>query len=185
MEIRMGRRVVHSPHAHMVFVTERRGKVFNIAHLKRLEEICRDVRSDFEAEPQEFNGERNHVHLLVIYPPKVRLSELANSLKGVSSRRLKAEFPAISTFSSVRKSEAALWPPNDFVGSVGGALLTSLQQDIENHARSEPAARTPGPVALANTPVSGCWTPGTNVLMNRLSRPGVDRCRLGHRGRTR
>ena len=53
----MGRRVVHSPHAHMVFVTERRGKVFNIAHLKRLEEICRDVRSDFEAEPKEFNGE--------------------------------------------------------------------------------------------------------------------------------
>ena len=55
--------------------------------------------------------------------------------------------------------------------------MTSLQQDIENHARSEPAARTPGPVALANTPVSGCWTPGTNVLMNRLSRPGVERCR--------
>src|SRR5215467_8538383 len=50
MEIRMGRRVVHSPHAHMVFVTERRGKVVNIAHLKRLEEICRDVRPDFEAE---------------------------------------------------------------------------------------------------------------------------------------
>jgi len=113
MEIRMGRRVVHSPHAHMVFVTERRGKVFNIAHLKRLEEICRDVRSDFEAEPQEFNGERNHVHLLVIYPPKVRLSELANSLKGVSSRRLKVEFPAISTF-CVRKSEAALGPPELF-----------------------------------------------------------------------
>jgi REP element-mobilizing transposase RayT len=35
------------------------------------------------------NGERDHVHLLVIYPPKVRLSELVNSLKGVSSRRLK------------------------------------------------------------------------------------------------
>ena len=29
------------------------------------------------------------VHLLVIYPPKVRRSELVNSLKGVSSRRLR------------------------------------------------------------------------------------------------
>jgi len=60
--------------------------------LKRLEEICRDVCSDFEVELKEFNGERDHVHLLVIYPPKVRLSELVNSLKGVSSRCLKAEF---------------------------------------------------------------------------------------------
>jgi hypothetical protein len=40
MEIRKGRRVVYALHAHMVFVTKRRGQVFNIAHLKRLEEIC-------------------------------------------------------------------------------------------------------------------------------------------------
>ena len=101
MEIRKGRRVVYALHAHMVFVAKRRGKVFNIAHLKRLEEICRDICSDFEAELKEFNGERDHVHLLVIYPPKTRLSELVNSPKGVSSRRLKVEFPAISTFWSV------------------------------------------------------------------------------------
>src|SRR5215469_1208652 len=109
----------------MVFVTKRRGKVFNIAHLKQLEEICRDVCSDFEAELKEFNGEGDHVHLLVIYPPKVRLSELVNSLKGVSSRLLKVEFPAIFTFWSVRKSGGALWSPSYFVGSVGGAPIES------------------------------------------------------------
>ena len=49
--------------------------------------------ADFEAELKEFNGERDHVHLLVNDPPKVRLSELVNSLKGVSSRRLKAGIP--------------------------------------------------------------------------------------------
>jgi len=61
--------------------------------LKRLEEICRDVCSDFEAQLKEFNRERDHAHLLVIYSPKARLSELVNSLKGVSSRRLKAKVP--------------------------------------------------------------------------------------------
>ena len=49
--------------------------------------------ADFEAELKEFNGERDHIHLLVTDPPKVRLSELVNSLKGVSSRRLKAGIP--------------------------------------------------------------------------------------------
>ena len=33
----------------------------------------------------ELNGEDDHVHLLVSYPPKVSLSRLVNSLKGVSS----------------------------------------------------------------------------------------------------
>src|SRR5215472_8402330 len=69
-------------------------KVFDAARIKRLEEIFRSVRTDFEAVLKEFNGEPDHVHLLVNYPPKVRLSELMNSLKGVSSRRMKQEFPA-------------------------------------------------------------------------------------------
>ena len=140
MEIRKGRRVVYALHAHMVFVTKRRGKVFNIAHLKRLEEICRDVCSDFEVELKEFNGERDHVHLLVIYPPKVRLSELVNSLKGVSSRLLKVQFPAISTFWSVRKSGGALWSPSYFVGSVGGALLRSFGRTSTTEGALNPLA---------------------------------------------
>lgn len=72
---------------------------------ERLEEIFQAVCTDFEVELREFNGESDHVHLLVNYPPKVRLSELVNSLKGVSSRCLKQEFPVISTFWSVRKSK--------------------------------------------------------------------------------
>jgi hypothetical protein len=39
-------------------------------------------------------------------------SELVNSLKGVSSCRMKHEFPAISTFWSVRKSKGHLWSPS-------------------------------------------------------------------------
>jgi REP element-mobilizing transposase RayT len=37
MEIRKGRHVVYALHAHMVFVAKWRGKVFNSAHLKRLD----------------------------------------------------------------------------------------------------------------------------------------------------
>jgi putative transposase len=61
-------------------------------HLKRLEQIFRFVGADFEVILKEFNGEPNHVHLSVNSAPKVRLSELVNSLKGVSSQRMKQEF---------------------------------------------------------------------------------------------
>src|SRR5215471_15467231 len=75
MEIRKGRHVVYVLHAHLMFVAKRRGKVFDTARIKRLEEIFRSVCTDFEAVLKEFNGEPDHVHLLVNYPPKVRLSE--------------------------------------------------------------------------------------------------------------
>ncbi|STY61034.1 Transposase and inactivated derivatives [Mannheimia haemolytica] len=44
----------------------------------------------------EFDGEDDHVHLLVEYPPKVAISHLVNSLKGVSSRMIrKKNYPSI------------------------------------------------------------------------------------------
>jgi putative transposase len=57
---------------------------------------CRDVMhkvcGDFGAGLREFNGEDDHVHLLVEYPSKVAVVGLVNSLKGVPARRLRAEF---------------------------------------------------------------------------------------------
>ncbi|WP_217170974.1 IS200/IS605 family transposase, partial [Streptomyces sp. AC512_CC834] len=70
------------------FVTKYRREVFNDEMLTRCEEIMRNVCTDFGADLTEFNGEGDHVHLLVHYPPKVALSNLVNSLKGVSSRYL-------------------------------------------------------------------------------------------------
>lgn len=93
--IRAGRHCAFALHAHLVFVTKYQQKVFNDAHLKRMEEIMCAVCEDFEVEMVDFNGENNHVHLLVNFPPKVALSKLVNSLKGVSSRRLRQEYPAL------------------------------------------------------------------------------------------
>ncbi|CAM3741132.1 transposase [Halomonas casei] len=55
--IRTGRHCVFEIHAHLVFVTKYRGRVFNVAHLNSLETLFRQVCRDFEAELKEFNGE--------------------------------------------------------------------------------------------------------------------------------
>ncbi len=88
-DLRRGRHCVFLLHVHLVFVTKYRQKVFEKAHLKRLEEIFRKVCRDFGAELVEFNGEADHVHLLINYPPKVAVSRLVNSLKGVFARLLR------------------------------------------------------------------------------------------------
>ncbi len=92
----------------------------------------RAVCEDFEAELVEFNGENNHVHLLVTFPPKVAVSKLVNSLKGVSSRRLRQEFPDL-----VRHYWRAqrLWSGSYFAGSVADAPLSIVKQYIEQQNR--------------------------------------------------
>lgn len=107
-------------HVHLVFVTKYRHSVFTDRHLTRCEEIMRAVCEDFEADLVEFNGEADHVHLLV------------NSLKGVSSRKLRQEFPDL-----VRHYWRAqrLWPGSYFAGSVGGAPLSTVKRYIEQQNR--------------------------------------------------
>jgi len=119
-------------HVHLVFVTKFRHKVFAERHLARMEEIMDDVCRDFECELVEFNGEGEHVHLLVSFPPKVAVSKLVNSLKGVSARRLRQEFPGLRRhYWRANK----LWSGSYFAGSVGGAPLDILRQYIESQQR--------------------------------------------------
>ena len=73
----------------------------------------------------EFNGESDHILMLIEYPPKLSISGIVNALKGVSSRRYgQAELPK-------PYGKQALWSPSYFVSSVGGAPLDILKKSIQ------------------------------------------------------
>ena len=109
-------------HVHLVFVTKYRRGVLTDATHETLRELFAKVCQDFEAVLVKSNGEDDHVHLLVEYPPKVALSKLVNSLKGVSSRRLRQQHPEIVP----RYYKGVLWSPSYFAVSCGGASLSIL-----------------------------------------------------------
>jgi putative transposase len=132
-----GRHSVYSLTVHLIFVCKRRGKVFDDERLMALQTMFDKVLDDFEAELLEFNGEEDHVHLLVSYPPKHSIAAIVNSLKGVSSRRLKEQFPAIESFWSVAKSKNALWSPSYFASSTGGAPIEVLKRYIQEQNRPD------------------------------------------------
>lgn len=127
-EIRHGRHCVFNLHVHLVFVTKYRRGVFTGEVLADLRGIFAAVCQDFGAELVEFDGEDDHVHLLVNYPPKVSVSALVNSLKGVSSRMIRKK-----NYPSIRKRlwGGALWSPSYFAGSCGGAPISIIRQYIE------------------------------------------------------
>jgi putative transposase len=88
-DYRTGRHCVFNLHVHLVFVAKYRRLAFTKEILEDLRTICSDVCQGFEATWEEFDGERDHVHLLITYPPKVAISRMVNSLKGVSSRLIR------------------------------------------------------------------------------------------------
>jgi putative transposase len=78
------RRARHSAsvrHAHLVFVTNDRRPVFTDQMLTFAENTMRTACCDLDVELVEFNGETDHVHLLVAYPPTMAISTLVQRLK--------------------------------------------------------------------------------------------------------
>jgi putative transposase len=68
----------------------------------------------------------------VNFPPKVALAKLVNSLKGVSSRLLRQEFPDLRRHYYWANK---LWSGSYLTGSVGGAPLSIVKQCIEQQNR--------------------------------------------------
>ncbi len=126
-EIRAGRHCVFNMHVHLVFVAKYRRDVFTKAMLETMHEVFERVCLDFEAELVEFDGEHDHVHLLVNYPPKIAISSLVNSLKGASSRILRTKHPEIKN----KLWGNALWSPSYFAASCGGAPIGIIKQYIQ------------------------------------------------------
>jgi putative transposase len=127
-DLRHGRHCVFKMHVHLVFVTKYRRNVFTKEVLDDLKIFFEKVCLDFESELVEMDGEDDHVHLLVNYPPKVSVSALVNSLKGVSSRMIRKK-----NYPSIKKKlwGGALWSPSYFAGSCGGAPIEIIRQYIE------------------------------------------------------
>ncbi|TLF77351.1 IS200/IS605 family transposase [Nocardia cyriacigeorgica] len=137
-EYRRGRSVVSALHVHLVFVTKYRRGVLNDAMLNLCEATMREVCADFDARLVEFNGDDDHVHVLIEYPPKVAISKLVNSLKGVSARRLRHEFTSRVNRHSMN---GHLWSPSYLAASRGDAPISIVRQYIEQQRRPP---RAPG-----------------------------------------
>jgi putative transposase len=119
---------------HLVFVTRYRRDVLTDAMLTRCEQVMRDACAGMGAQLKEFNGQDDHVHLLVHYPPKLSVSTLVNRLKGVSAHYLRKEFTGQVSRALMH---GHLWSPSYFAASAGGAPLAIIREYIDQQKRSD------------------------------------------------
>ena len=126
------RHSVSALHAHLVLVTKYRRPVFTDEMLTFAENTMRTVCSDLDVELVEFNGETDHVHLLVAYPPTRAISTLIQHLKEPTAHPVRHEFTGRCVRARMR---GHLWSPSHFAVSRGGAPLSIIKQYIHGQAR--------------------------------------------------
>lgn len=138
MDLRKTRGAVFSLNVHLVFATKYRRKVFDSDALERMGDQFAKICADFNCDLVEFNGESDHVHLLVSLVPVVSVSGLVNSLKGASSRILRQDRPDLR---NKFFGKEVLWSPSYFASSTGGAPLEAVKRYIQS--QDTPTASRP------------------------------------------
>ncbi len=127
MELTYSHHSVFSLNYHLVLVVAYRRKVLTEPVLRRCLEIAGDIATDFKAKIVEANGEPDHIHVLLSAPPEFNLCHLINSLKTVTSRLLKKEFPGIKE----KLWKEKFWAASYFVVTAGGAPLEVIHKYLE------------------------------------------------------
>jgi len=128
-QLRKERHSVSDLKMYLVCITKYRRKIFTAESLAVIENSFKEVAAKIDFQVEEFNGETDHIHALIEYPPKLSISQIVNALKGVSSRRYgQAGHPK-------PYGKDALWSPSYFVSSVGGAPLEVLKRYIKDQEK--------------------------------------------------
>ena len=117
---------------HLVFVTKYRRPVLTDTILNSCGSIFDEQCKRHNAELHEFNGECDHVHILVQIPPTLPTSSLVKALKGNSSRQLRMQYWHQIKHYLWGKH---LWSPSYCVVSCGGASIDTIREYIENQDR--------------------------------------------------
>lgn len=128
MKARKSSHSVFSVRLHFVFVTHYRRKVLDAKMLLRLEKMVNQVSEKMKCELIEFNGETDHIHILLDFHPKNSIAAVVGSLKSSTARMLKKEFPE-----EVKKyywGKVSFWSNSYYVASAGGAPIETLKKYI-------------------------------------------------------
>lgn len=115
---------------HLIFTTKYRRKLFDGRMIEQLRDAFSSAAGKLECEIIEMDGEPDHVHLLVAYPPKLAVSVMVNNLKSVSSRLLRQQ----NTHLRMQGKTGLLWSRSYFVCSAGGATIETLRAYVESQS---------------------------------------------------
>lgn len=133
MDLDSNNHSVFSLFYHLVLVIKYRRQVIDDAVSDRLKEIFKYIGPGYHIALQQWNHDRDHVHVLFKARPNTEISKFLNAYKSASSRLIKKEFPQI------RKSlwKSNFWSRSYCLLTTGGAPIDVIRAYIETQGESK------------------------------------------------
>ena len=116
---------------HLVLVTKYRRKVIDDNISNRLKDIFEKIQSNYNITLQEWNHDKDHVHILFKAHPNSELSKFINAYKSASSRLIKKEYPRIKE----QLWKEYFWSRSYCLLTTGGAPIEVIKKYIESQGK--------------------------------------------------
>jgi putative transposase len=119
-------------HYHLVLVVKYRRKVFDDTISERAKEIFEYIAPNYNITLQEWNHDKDHVHVMFRAEPKSELSRFINAYKSASSRIIKKEFPQIKEY----LWKEMFWSRSFCLLTTGGASIDTIREYIQSQGHN-------------------------------------------------
>jgi putative transposase len=133
MELDNNNHSVFSLHYHLVLVVKYRKKVISDTVSARLREIFEYIAPNYNITVEEWNTDKDHVHILFKAHPNSEISKFINAYKSASSRLIKKEFSHIKKY----LWKEMFWSKSFCLLTTGGATIDIIKKYIENQGQKE------------------------------------------------
>ncbi len=120
-------------HYHLVLVVKYRRQVFDDNVSNRAKEIFEYIAPNYNITLEEWNHDKDHVHILFRACPNTEISRFINAYKSASSRLLKKEFPQIRR----KMWKEYFWSQSFCLLTTGGAPIGVIRKYIENQGQQD------------------------------------------------
>lgn len=122
---------VFSLNYHLVLVIKYRKQALNDDISNRLKEIFEYISTNYNITLEEWEHDKDHIHVLFKAHPNSELSKFINSYKSASSRLIKKEFPTIKQ----KLWKEYFWSRSYCLITTGGATIDVVRKYIENQGK--------------------------------------------------
>ena len=124
---------------HLILVIKYRKKILTDPVSERARGIFEYIAPKYHVTLEEWNHDRDHVHIIFRAHPKSELSKFINAYKSASSRLIKKEYPEIRQ----KLWKEMFWSQSFCLLSAGGAPIEVVCQYIETQGENKSEHRVP------------------------------------------
>jgi putative transposase len=117
---------------HLVWCPKYRKRIFEKDEIReRAGQLIKEISEEYGFEIEEMEVAKDHVHMLISFPPNRSIGEVVRTIKSISARELFREFP------KMRKSLWAgeLWEDGYFARTVGDRMTRQIIDKYIKHHR--------------------------------------------------